>query len=88
MTPVLFDALLKRKQVQDRREDFRTGIIAAAVVNFSMCHPEKHVSPMDFVPQMPGEKQDEFDLSKLDPKEQAAYVRSLFKKRQMRRRKG
>lgn len=79
-----FDALLKRKEANDRREDIRAGIIAAAVVNYSMCHPEKMVSPLDFVPGLK-KKDDGFDLRTLSPEEQAEYVKKQFAKKIFRR---
>lgn len=45
-------------------------MVTAAVINFSMCHPEDPVSPMDFVP---GEKK-ETNLMKMDPEKQAQYI--------------
>ena len=78
LTPHLFDLLLQRKQAQDKQEYYRAGIIAAAVVNFSMGHPDKPVSPMDFVP---GVKKKDFDLSTMTPEEQAKFVKGMFGKK-------
>jgi hypothetical protein len=78
LTPKLFNLLLERKEAADRQEFLRSGIIAAAVVNFSMCHPDKPVSPTDFVP---GYKKKNFDLRDMDPKEQAKYIRNMFSKK-------
>jgi hypothetical protein len=77
-TPHLFDLLLQRKQAADRLEYYRTGIIAAAVVNFSMGRPEKPMSPLDFVP---GVKKKDFDLSTMSPEDQAKYIKGMFSKK-------
>ncbi len=81
----MFDLLLKRKEAKDRREWYQTGTIAAAVVNFSMCHPEKQVSAEDYVPGIKQEKK-EFDLTKLSPEDQAKYVLGQFSKKIYNRR--
>lgn len=87
----MFDALLARKEAQDQRENIQSGVIAAAVVNFSMVHPEKPVSPMDFVPQSTRGKKaqvQEVDMRTWSAQEQADYIRNLFKKKVYNHRKG
>lgn len=86
LTPKLFDLLLKRKEVADKQEWRRAGVIAAAVVNFSMCHPEKMVSPEDFVPGKK-EPKEEFDLQKLPPEEQARFIKNMFAKKEFRQKR-
>lgn len=84
LTPRLFDALLARKEAQDTRENIRAGVVAAAVVNFSMVHPDKPVSPMDFVPQGRHSKKaaaEEVDMRTWSAEEQTKYIKSLFKKK-------
>jgi len=79
MTYALLDALVKRKEAQDRNDFLRSGNIAAAVINFSDRAPDRQVSPMDFVPQREEEK---VDLRRMTPLEEAEYVMNqLFKKR-------
>ena len=56
----------------------RAGIVAAAVINFSMCHPDEKVSMMDFVP---GEKKADGSLSGLTPEQQAAKIIEAFGKK-------
>lgn len=82
LNPALFQALLNRKQEQDKKEFLQTGMIAAAVINFSAGHPEKPVSVMDFVP---GHKKQEFDLRDLPPEEQWRRIRNEFMKKEFRR---
>lgn len=79
----MFDALLDRKRIADRQAYVRAGIIAAAVVNFSMGAPEKPVNELDFVPDYLREKdkEEDFDLRRLTPEQQAAYVLNQFTKR-------
>lgn len=53
------------------------GITAAAVYNSGFSPPDKPVSPLDFVPGEP-KKDEGFDLRKLDPDQQAAYIIGTF----------
>jgi hypothetical protein len=85
LTPELFDALLKRKEANDKVAFIRTGIIAASIVNHSFSPPEKPVSPMDFVPGVGVNEGSQIDLTKLSPEAQAAYVLKQFGKKQFRR---
>ena len=75
-----FDALVRRREEAERREWMRTGTIAAAVMNFSMNHPDRHVEMMDFVPRRPDED-DGTDLSKLTPEQQANRILGQMMKR-------
>lgn len=84
MTPRMFDFLLKRKQAADRQEYYRAGLIASAVINFSMCHPEERVTAEMFVPGIK-EEDTKFDLTKMSPEAQAKYVRKQFGKKVFRR---
>jgi len=86
MTPRLFDLLLKRKEAADRQEWRRAGVVAAAVVNFSMCRPEKPISPEEFVPKTKATK--EFDLRDMTPEQQAKYIKNMFSKKTYRRKGG
>lgn len=61
------------------------GTVAAAVVNFSICHPEKIISVEDFVPGGKSVKAD-FDLRTLSPEDQAKYVKGQFSKKIYNRR--
>jgi hypothetical protein len=83
LTPLLFFALLKRKQNADRQEYVRAGLVAAAVMNFSMGHPDKPVTELDFVPGWLKEQEvtPVFDLQQMSPEAQAAYVKKQFSKR-------
>jgi hypothetical protein len=83
LTPRMFHALLKRKQMADREAFLRTGMIASAVINYSMGHPEKPVSPMEFVPG--GEQKSKFDLRELSPEGQKAYIIDAFSSKKMKR---
>lgn len=76
--------------MHERMEYIHTGIIAANIVNFSMGHPEKPVSPLDFVPEIYRKLeggQEEFDLRKLSPEKQAEFVKNTMFKKVFRRRK-
>lgn len=77
MTYGLFEALLDRKQAETEQDFLRAGIVAAAVINFSMGHPDEPVSPMQFVPK----QKEEVDLSKLSPEEAARHVMGQFGKK-------
>jgi hypothetical protein len=79
----LFHALLKRKQAADREEFLRAGIVAAAVINFSMGAPNTPVDPRDFVPKDPNEE-DAFDLRGMTPEEQKQFVIDQFSHKKMR----
>jgi hypothetical protein len=46
----MMDALLKRLERARRDVEIMPAQIAACVVNFSMGHPKKPVSPKDFMP--------------------------------------
>lgn len=46
----MMDALLKRLAWIRRENELMPAQIAACVVNFSMGHPKKPVSPLDFMP--------------------------------------
>lgn len=84
LTPLLFHALLERKRKADKAAYQQAGIVAAAVINFSMGHPDKPVNEMDFVPAWLKDKETEgadFDLRKLSPEAQAEYVLKQFSKR-------
>lgn len=76
LTYALFEALLKRKEEEDRKKFIHTGIIAAATINFSGNITDP-VDPMDFVPG----QQKEIDLSKMTPEQQAEHVHTLFNKK-------
>jgi hypothetical protein len=82
LSPRTFHALLKRKQQADREKFLRAGIIASAVINFSMGAPDNPVTPQDFMPRDPNEA--EFDLRTLSPEEQKAYVIDQFSSKKMR----
>ena|ERR1700739_3208643 len=49
-TPRQLDALIKRKELADRMNEFLFGQLTAAVVNFSMAHPKESLSAQDFMP--------------------------------------
>lgn len=55
--------MLERKQKQREHGIYCAGIVAAAVINFSMCRKEGSdpVSPMDFLPQKPKSEQEMID---------------------------
>ena len=57
-TPKRLSILMERKQVYLQREGRLTGIIAAAVANFSMCRGETWLKPSDFVSGLPEAEQD------------------------------
>ena len=78
LTPWMFDLLLARWQAEEKKEFIRAGMVAAAVINFSSCHPDTPVSMMDFVP---GGKEEE-DLSKLSPEAQASKIITAFGKKE------
>jgi hypothetical protein len=46
----MMDALLRRLERAQREKELMPAQIAACVVNFSMAHPKKPVSPLDFMP--------------------------------------
>ena len=74
----MFDLLLLRKQEDDRKKWMRAATITAAVINFSMCHPDRTVDRMEFVPTI---KEEEIDLTKLSSEEQAARIIGQFSKK-------
>lgn len=74
----MFDLLLARRRADERQKFIRAGMITAAVINFSSCHPDTVVSMMDFVPKESGE---ELDLTKMSPEEQAARILSQMNKK-------
>lgn len=80
MTYGLFEELVKRHQARERKEFIRTGILASAVINFSMSRPDDPVDVMDFVPGGKEEK----DLRNLSPQEQAEYVMNQMSKKRIR----
>jgi hypothetical protein len=84
LTSAMFDALGKQKRIAERQEWIRTGIVAAAVINFSMCHPDKPVAATEFVPDY-GEKK-AFNLMEMTPEEQTAYVKAEASKKTYTRR--
>lgn len=89
MTPALFEALLERKRQGIKLVYMQTGILAAAVINFSQRAPEKAVSAMDFMPEFlieEADKESGVDLRKMTPEQQAAFVRNQFMKRTYNRR--
>lgn len=69
---------MNRKEEEERKQFLRTGVIASAIINFSMNRPEIPVSPSDFVP---GIEKEEQDLSKMSAEAAAAHVMSTFSKR-------
>lgn len=78
LTYKLFDALVARKESEEKKQFMRTGMVASAVMNFSMCHPDKHVSMMDFVPGHEEKK----DLDKMEADEVSAHLMSQFSKKE------
>lgn len=82
MTPAMFDALVKRKEIEDTAEYARTGMICAAVINFSMCRPDKPVAHTDFIP---GYTKKERNLLDMSPEDQAAFIKSELGKKIFRR---
>jgi len=50
MTPFAFEGLLARHKAELERQELLNGILAAAIVNSSWCHPEEPVSPEEFMP--------------------------------------
>lgn len=50
LTPRQLDALTRRHAEQVRSNEFLFGQLTSAVVNFSMCHPEKPSEIRDFMP--------------------------------------
>jgi hypothetical protein len=74
----LFDALLKRKEEEERKRYIHTGILAAAIINFSGNRSGDPVDPLDFVP---GTEKKELDLSKMSPKEQRAALGAMFNRK-------
>lgn len=83
ITPAMLDALLRRKQAREQQEFLRTGIVAAAIINFSMSPPKEPVSARDFVPDFDGtkEEKEEFDLRNLSPEDQKRYIIDMFSKK-------
>lgn len=94
LTPLLFDALLKRKRSAEVQAWLRTGTVAAMVANFSMGAPEKALKPRDFLPPFLEEGlQDaapasEFDMRELSPEEQRDYLLRVFGKAVQHQKKG
>ncbi len=78
MTYALFEALVKRREEEERNQFVRSGMIIAATINSGFCRPDEPVEYTDFVPGMLSQK---VDLNKLPPEEQAAKVMSMFSKR-------
>ncbi len=59
-------------------------MITAAVINFSMGHPDKQLTEFDFVPAWLKEEEDkeqEVNIQELEPEEAAAYVKRVMGKR-------
>lgn len=50
MTPIQLQYLTRRWQEQEDRHYHRTGLLAAATVNFSMYPPRQPAQPTDFIP--------------------------------------
>lgn len=73
------DALVERLKERERKEYIRTGIVAAAVINFSYRPPEKPAKILDFVPDMQEEARP--DLSKMTPAEAEKYWLGQFAKK-------
>lgn len=83
MTSAEFELLLERKRQADRQAYLQAGIVAAAVINYSLARGEDHkaMSPWDFVPGgNPNEEGERVDLTKMTPEAQAAYVKGIFAK--------
>ncbi|VVB52227.1 Uncharacterised protein [uncultured archaeon] len=83
MTSAEFELLLARKRQADRQAYFQAGIVAAAVINYSLARGEDHklMDPWDFVPGgNPNAEDEKVDLTKMSPEEQAAYVKGIFSK--------
>lgn len=78
LTLGLLDLLIKRREIDENAKYARTGMVAAAVINFAMCHPEKPVSHTDFIP---GYVAEEKDMREWTPQEQADYIRNMFSKK-------
>lgn len=60
----------------------RTGMIASAVMNFSMCAPDRHISAMEFVPGYDEKQQ----LDQMTPEEVSNHMINQFSKKDIRQR--
>jgi len=82
MTPARFSSLLERKRMADQHAWFRTGTIAATIINYSMCRERgsKALNAMDFVPAYLLENEKEIPFEKLPIEEQRKLVRAWKKK--------
>ncbi len=62
----------------------RAGIVAAAIINFSMGHPDKPITEMDFVPawlKLEDKPESELDLTTMSAEKQTAAVLNTMSKR-------
>ncbi len=77
-----YDALMKRKEMDDDRQRLDAGIVAAAIVNnLGGGVNGKAVSALDYVPRLKaavGEADDPYDLTKMSPDQQQRYFMALF----------
>jgi hypothetical protein len=84
LTSAQFELLLDRKREADRKSFYQAGVVASAVVNWSMCRGEnfKPVNPWDFVPGgNPNAEAAVVDLTTLSPEDQARHIKGLFSKK-------
>lgn len=79
----MFDALLQRKQAEDKRQRLNAGIIAAMIYNTAPFGDDKRepMKPTDFVPGM----EEKIDLSKMSPEAQRDYLMNQFFNKQSQR---
>lgn len=79
-----FDALMKRKEMDDDRHRLDSGIVAAAIVNnLGGGKDGRAVSALDYVPRLKQAAEafrDPYDLTEMTPDEQQRYLMALFSK--------
>lgn len=74
-----FDALLKRRRMDENITRLNAGIVAAAVLNAFRAEGTDYINPLSFVPDWKDKvKNGPQDLRDLTPEEQKNYMMAMF----------
>lgn len=79
ITPAQFFALVKRKNIETKEQDYRSGVIASNIVRV-VCKQEdgKKYSPSYFFPSLRTDKEREAEASRSTPEGMKTALQSLF----------
>lgn len=78
LTPRQYHLLLDQDRARLKHDEWQTGILAAAIVNWSMSRPEEPVKPSDFALPLLRSDLARSKRKRIDRKKIAAQIRAAF----------